>query len=65
MVWHGMYVGLYKRNPDMAEELDSYAMLFFAVIVILVHIMQTCWFFVGKLFLMYIIGKFYKNFILI
>jgi hypothetical protein len=50
MIWHGVYVALYKKNPDLAESADCWAMLFFAVIVILVHIMQICWFLIGNLF---------------
>ena len=50
MIWHGIYVALYKQNPDLAELADWWAMLVFAVIVLLVHIMQICWFFIGNLF---------------
>lgn len=44
MVWHAMYIVLYKRDQDFAELADWYAMLAFAFVVILVHIMQTVWF---------------------
>lgn len=44
MVWHAMYIVLYKRDQDFAELADWYAMLAFAIVVILVHIMQTVWF---------------------
>ena len=47
MMWHAFYIVVHKRDEDLADKFDSYAMLVFGVVVVLIHIMQTIWFFVA------------------
>lgn len=47
MVWHATYLVIYKQDSVLAERCDLYAMITFAIVVILIHIMQTFWFIVA------------------
>ncbi|CAF0938693.1 unnamed protein product [Brachionus calyciflorus] len=47
MVWHAMYIVLHKRDVKLADRFDNMAIITFAIIVILIHIMQTIWFFIA------------------
>jgi hypothetical protein len=44
MVWHAAYLVIYKQDEALAERFDLYAMMVFAVVVFIVHIVQTIWF---------------------
>ena len=41
MLWHACYLLIYKQNELLAEECDTYAMITFAIIVFIIHIMQA------------------------
>ena len=47
MIWHAIYLVLYEQNAQLAERCDRLAMLTFALVVFLVHVFQTVWFFVA------------------
>lgn len=47
MVWHATYLILYKKDPIFAEKCDFNAMVLFGVVVLIIHVVQTIWFFVA------------------
>ena len=47
MIWHAIYLVIYKEDQELAEVCDRYAMIAFAVVVFLEHVGQTAWFLVA------------------
>jgi hypothetical protein len=47
MMWHATYLAIYRQNAEFAERCDTWAMISFAIVVLIVHIAQTIWFFIA------------------
>jgi hypothetical protein len=47
MVWHGIYSQIHVNSPPLAVICDQYAMWAFVVLVLIMHITQTIWFFIA------------------
>lgn len=47
MVWHAIYLILYKKDHIFADKCDFNAMILFASAVLLIHVFQTVWFFIA------------------
>ena len=47
MVWHAIYLTIYKEDEKLAEICDRYALITFAVIVFFIHVSQTIWFLIA------------------
>ncbi len=47
MIWHACWLILYKQDVELAERCDTYAMITFAIFVIITHFVQTIWFIIA------------------